>query len=213
MTSLASFALAAALVSANPATDANPPVTATTPAPSQKAAKPTVPVKLPAVCDGLEKNGNGKILVIEVKDADDNPGARTCGFIAAQPQEVYDALSDYETFPRWMDKVKKIELEWKDAKTANVTYEIGTFVGSFTYVLERLHYPPKRVTWTKIGGDFKLIVGSYDFYPVDGGTVLILESYVDPGVYMPGFVESHFREKGARRIIEDVRNEVKRRQK
>lgn len=168
-----------------------------------------------AFCAAAEKKPDGDIVLKATTDTHGNKGVRTCAYVPATTAETYAVLIDYKSFPKWMDKVEKVDVQWVDAKTALVDYQLDTFVGDFKYRLRRVHEPAKHVEWARVEGDFKLITGTYDFVPIAGdkGSYFILETYVDAGKAIPGFVENYFREKGARRLVEDIREEVERRGK
>lgn len=168
-----------------------------------------------AFCAKAEKDPAGDIVLKETTDTAGNKGVRTCAYVAATTTETYQTLIDYASFPKWMDKVEKIDVKWVDSEVALVDYHLDTIAGDFKYQLRRLHQPGKRVEWSRVSGDFKKITGIYTFVPIAGdkGSYFILETYVDPGKAIPGFIESYFREKGAKRLIEDIREEIGRRYK
>lgn len=168
-----------------------------------------------AFCAKAEKTHDGDIVLKQTTDAAGNKGVRTCAYVAATTLETYQTLVDYPTFTKWMDKVEKIGVKWVEADVALVDYQLDTIAGDFEYQLRRVHQPGKRVDWSRVSGDFKMITGIYIFVPIAGesGSYLIHESYVDPGKAIPGFIESYFRDKGAKRLIEDIRDEIGRRYK
>lgn len=168
-----------------------------------------------AFCAKAEKDPEGDIVLKESTDPDGNKGVRTCAYVAATTMETYQTLVDYASFPKWMDKVEKTGVKWVDGEVALVDYELDTMAGTFKYQLRRVHQPGRRVEWKRVSGDFKNITGIYTFVPIAGdkGSYFILETYVDPGKAIPGFIESYFRVKGAKRLIEDIREEIGRRYK
>jgi uncharacterized membrane protein len=165
-------------------------------------------------CDKAEMKADGDINLVPMTK-NGVRGIRACAYVAATTEETYAALTDYPSFPRWIDKVEKIDAKWDDAQVAMVTYTLGTMFGSYHYTLRRVHQKDKRVEWSRASGDLKVIDGTYDFTPIPGqkASYLIMETYLDPGVKMPGFIENYFREKGSRRLMNDIREEVARRQK
>lgn len=168
-----------------------------------------------AFCAKAEKSHDGDIVLTQTKDAAGNKGVRTCAYVGATTMETYQTLIDYASFPQWMDKVEKVGVKWVDAEVALVDYHLDTIAGDFKYQLRRVHQPGRRVDWSRVSGDFKMITGIYTFVPIEGtqASYLIHESYVDPGKAIPGFIESYFRDKGAKQLIEDIRDEIGRRRK
>jgi hypothetical protein len=96
-----------------------------------------------------------------------------------------------------------------------VDYEIGTMFGTYRYRLERIHDKEKAVRWLRVSGDLKHVSGRYAFIPIEGSkaSLLVIETFVDPGKPIPGFIENYFTQKGTRQIMEDVRDQVAKRGK
>jgi ribosome-associated toxin RatA of RatAB toxin-antitoxin module len=164
-------------------------------------------------CASAPKSPQGEIKVEAKPDPNGIPGAWVCGYVAASQEEIYAALTDYPSMPKWLDKVEGTSVKWLDEWTADVTYEIDFGYKKARYTLRRHHKPFAKVEWVHAGGDFKLLTGRYEFIPAGDkqGTYMFLEQFMDPGIWVPGFVRSFLQEKGSRRLVEDVRAEVARR--
>ena len=165
-------------------------------------------------CDKAERKNDGEI-VLKKFTVNGLKGIKACAYVDATTDQTYAALTDYASFPKWIDKVDKIAVEWPTPQTAMVSYTIGTLFGDFKYVLRRVHQKPFHVQWTRESGDFKTVNGAYTFIPIAGtsASYFIIETSMDPGVKMPGFIENYFQEKGSRRLVQDIRDEVTRRNK
>ncbi len=167
-------------------------------------------------CATVAAKADGDIRVEERTSDDGVRGARFCGWVDAKPDEVYAVLTDYASFPKWLNKVEKTTTTRVDEKTIDVAYEMDFTFKTAKYVLRRVHFPAEReVRWTRHSGDFKSLTGRYHFLPgPEGkGTWLVMEQYADAGMWVPGFVRDSLQQGASRRLVDDVRAEVARRRK
>lgn len=166
------------------------------------------------LCDQAEKSPDGAVALVAAISGTGVKGVRACAYIAAPVTTVYGVMTDYPSMPRWIDKLKKINVRWLDAESAIVSYEISTLFGAWRYTQRRIHTKNRNIRFVAVGGDLKSIEGQYEFRPVAGrptASYFYLESFVDPGQHIPEFIVSYFREKATRRLIEDIRSESTRR--
>ena len=104
------------------------------------------------------------------------PGAQTSLLMDVSPKEIYDVVTDFESYPDFLSDVKKVTVE-KKGKTQIVNFEISV-IKKISYTLAFTMTPGKKVSWTFVKGDFfKDNTGSWEFKEVKKGqTVIILES-------------------------------------
>jgi carbon monoxide dehydrogenase subunit G len=133
--------------------------------------------------------------------------------IAAPPQACFDALCDYESFPRWQQAVESVEILERDAdgRASIVRFEIDAKVRRVTYTL-RYHYDePSRIWWEMVEGDVAAVEGEFVLEPNDEGTHATYRLGIDPGVPVPGLLARRLTGGVMRRSVTDLRDEVERR--
>ena len=135
--------------------------------------------------------------------------------IAGTPDECFDAIVDYESFPKWQNAVETTEvLEHNRKKLGKlVRLQVDGKVRKVRYVL-RYHYDrPKRIWWDFVEGEgVKNIEGEYVFE--DLGHAMTLATYklgVDPGMGVPGPVAKRLNQQVMKRSVDDLKREVERR--
>jgi uncharacterized membrane protein len=88
---------------------------------------------------------------------------------------AYDQWTQFETFPQFMEGVKKVRQ--LDDSTLEWTAKIGGQTKTWTArIIEQ--EPDQRVSWESIAGARN--AGSVRFHPTGSGTLVLLELSVDP---------------------------------
>ena len=98
--------------------------------------------------------------------------------INATPQQCFDVITDFESYPEWAEDVKSVSVLEIDESGlgGDVRFRAAAMGRSTTYTL-RYYYGsnPLRIAWRQIEGDItKKIEGEYEFIPLDNGTKLKL---------------------------------------
>jgi carbon monoxide dehydrogenase subunit G len=133
--------------------------------------------------------------------------------VDAPLEDVMEVIEDYESYPEWAD-VKRVEIRERGegARATEVAFEVDVPVlGKASYVL-RYQYAPgdAGLSWmsTEAHGAVRDIRGEYLLNESDDGTThVVYRLGVELGPLVPGFI----RAEGARRVIENALERLKRR--
>ena len=131
--------------------------------------------------------------------------------IDGSPQECFDALTDYESFPEWQQAIKEIEVVSRDknGRGAEVAFQVDAIVRKINYRLSYRYEEPHRITWDYLGGDIKSVEGEYVFEDQgDGTTLATYQLLLDPGVFVPGPIAKALREQVMKRSMEELKRRV-----
>jgi uncharacterized protein YndB with AHSA1/START domain len=97
--------------------------------------------------------------------------AKTQVQIAADPQTVWDALTDFETWPRWMRAVESMSLQGPVAAGSTFVWKAGP--GTIKSRLEEVD-GPRKIAWTGTTFGIKAI-DVFRLEARDGGTLVTEE--------------------------------------
>jgi uncharacterized membrane protein len=108
--------------------------------------------------------------------------------VRAHSDAIWAALVDYEHFTDIFQEMDKVNVLAEDPTGAKVEFWLSIFLTQYHYVLYR-HYenPGQRLTWQRISGDLERIEGAWEIQetPQMDMQLVIYESYVDPGGWVP----------------------------
>jgi ribosome-associated toxin RatA of RatAB toxin-antitoxin module len=112
--------------------------------------------------------------------------------IDASIEELFEIVTDVESYPEWVKGVQEIEVLERDGdgRPLLVRQRVDASIKVLTYVLRYEYDSPERVSWeSEPGGDVKHVAGAYSFeMNDDGGTEVTYELTLDPGFPAPGFM-------------------------
>jgi uncharacterized protein YndB with AHSA1/START domain len=131
--------------------------------------------------------------------------------IEAPPQECFEAITDYETFPDWQAAVKSVAVHSRDAdgRGRDVEFHIDAKVREVSYTLRYSYEAPHSITWDYVDGDVKSVDGEFVFEDRRDGTTLATYSLaIDPGVWLPGPVKKVLTDQVMKRSVEDLKKRV-----
>ena len=131
--------------------------------------------------------------------------------IPASPQDCFDAITDYETFPDWQDAVRSVEVvsRYDDGLGREVSFVVDARVKTISYRLEYSYDEPYRIEWDYLGGDVRDIDGSMTFEEQDDGLTLATYSVLlDAGVWMPGPIRKVLSDQVMKRSVDDLKRRV-----
>jgi ribosome-associated toxin RatA of RatAB toxin-antitoxin module len=134
--------------------------------------------------------------------------------IPGSPEECFDAIVDFETYPEWQDAVlhAKVVESYDDGLGKVVELRVDAKVREVTYRLRYQYDRPTKLWWDFVEGHgVEYIDGEYLFEPRDGVTLATYRLGVDPGVPVPGFIAKRLNEGVMARAVRDLRDEVERR--
>ena len=131
--------------------------------------------------------------------------------VEGTPQQCFDALLDYESFPDWQRAVKSTEVESRDrsGRGRDVAFEIDAKVKTIRYRLRYSYEPPHRIAWEYLDGDVKDVDGEMVLEDQGDGTTLATYSLaLDPGVWMPGPLQKILNDQVMKGSVEDLKRRV-----
>lgn len=131
--------------------------------------------------------------------------------VAARPAQCFDALVDYDSFPRWQRAVRRVEVLTRDGagRGEHVAFEVDVKVRAVSYELRYAYEPPHRISWKYVRGDVKDIDGEFILEDRGDGTTLATYSVgLDPGVWLPRPLVKLLNEHAMRGSVEDLKRYV-----
>ena len=106
---------------------------------------------------------------------------------AAKPQDVFEVLTDFESYPEFIPEVSYARIvEETDAYTV-IDFRIN-LGRSFSYTLKFTTKPYQWVRWTYVRGDFRSNEGSWTLEPKGPHTEATYRLALDLGRLVPKFV-------------------------
>jgi uncharacterized membrane protein len=131
--------------------------------------------------------------------------------VEGTPQDCFDALVDYESFPDWQRAVKAVDVVTRDSagRGEEVSFEIDAKVRTIRYTLRYAYEPPGRITWDYVEGDVKDVDGEMTLEDRGDGTTLATYSLaLDPGVWLPGPLQKVLNDQVMKGSVEDLKRRV-----
>jgi coenzyme Q-binding protein COQ10 len=84
-------------------------------------------------------------------------------------ENIYNVITDYESYPEFVDGVSSINILEQDENGARVEYALN-LIKKFTYVIKLTHLKPNQVQWEFESGDiFKKNNGSWNLTDIGNG--------------------------------------------
>jgi ribosome-associated toxin RatA of RatAB toxin-antitoxin module len=131
--------------------------------------------------------------------------------VQGTPQQCFDALLDFETYPEWQDAVRDCEIQSRDGKGRGqrVWFEIDAKVKRLSYTLDYSYEEPHMLTWEFVEGDVRDIDGEFVLEDQGDGTTLATYGLrLDAGMWMPGKIASILNDQVMQRSVEDLKARV-----
>lgn len=131
--------------------------------------------------------------------------------VEGSPQQCFDALADFDSYPAWQSAVKDCEVlsRGDDGRARRVSFEIDAKVKTVSYTLDYSYEEPSRVAWRYVEGDVKDVDGDFTLEDQGDGTTLATYSLrLDAGMWLPGPVSSMLTDGVMQRSVEDLKARV-----
>jgi ribosome-associated toxin RatA of RatAB toxin-antitoxin module len=105
--------------------------------------------------------------------------------INASTQKIFDLLTDFESYPDFMPGVRNTMVLDREADSTVVEFSVKV-IKVFTYTLRFTQIPPKELSWTYVGGDFRDVTGSWRIESLEEGKSRATYTVnVDGGFFIP----------------------------
>jgi len=131
--------------------------------------------------------------------------------VDATPQQCFDALLEFETYPDWQAAVKDCEVQSRDrdGRGRRVAFDIDAKVKTVSYTLDYSYDEPHLLSWQYVEGDVKDVDGEFILEDMGDGTTLATYALrLDAGVWMPGPIASMLTDGVMQRSVEDLKARV-----
>jgi uncharacterized membrane protein len=132
--------------------------------------------------------------------------------IEAPIATCFDAIVDYETFPRWQNAVESVEVldRHDDGLGRNVRLFVDAKVRKIDYVLDYSYQRPNRIEWDFVSGNgMRGVDGDYTFEEL--GPERTRATYklgADPAIPVPGIVAKRVHKELVKRSVQDLKREA-----
>ncbi len=135
--------------------------------------------------------------------------------IAATADEVFDAITDYESFPGWLSAVYETQVLERDRKSKLgelVKFEVDGKVRKVRYTLRYSYDRPNEITWDFVEGEgIKRLEGEWQIEDKGGTTAATYKAGIDPGGGVPGPVAKRVQKSTVKKVVEELKAEAERR--
>jgi len=115
--------------------------------------------------------------------------ARKSLVINASPQDCYDAICDFESYPSWQKLIQSVKvIEYDDQKRPEVVeFWLDAILKKVKFVNKYEYFPEDFImSWKAANGDIKTNEGSYVFKKLrEGKTNAIFSLHIELGFYAP----------------------------
>lgn len=135
--------------------------------------------------------------------------------VEAPIEVAFDAIVDYESFPRWQNAVERIEVidHTSEGLGQTVRLYVDAKIRKIDYTLRYRYERPARIEWDFVEGNgMRDVDGVYTFEDLGGGRCRATYKLgADPEVPVPGFVLRRTHKQLVQRSVEDLKREAERR--
>lgn len=131
--------------------------------------------------------------------------------VQGTPQQCFDALLDFDSYPDWQQAVKDCEVQSRDGKGRGqrVFFEIDAKAKGISYTLDYSYEEPHMLTWEFVAGDVRDIEGEFVLEDRGDGTTLATYGLrIDSGTWLPGKIASILNDQVMQRSVEDLKARV-----
>jgi hypothetical protein len=124
----------------------------------------------------------------------------------------YDAIGDFEAYPRWSSPVTSIAVldRHPDGKARRVEFAVDMKLKTVRYVLEYTWHPPNRLTWKMVDGDLADIEGSYVFEADGARTIATCSQAISLGFWVPSMILKPIEQTALKQSVLEFKTEAER---
>jgi len=129
--------------------------------------------------------------------------------IKASLHEVFDVISDFESYPEFLSGSKKVKVLKKSGKKMQVEFHMD-LIKSISYTLDVELKPPHELHWTLVKGDFmKSNTGAWKLSEKKKGhTHAVYEIDISFGLLVPKAIASMLVEKNLPSMMKEFKERV-----
>jgi uncharacterized membrane protein len=135
--------------------------------------------------------------------------------IEAPVETCFDAIVDYESFPRWQDAVDSVEVMSRttDGLGEDVRLFVDAKIRKIDYVLRYSYTRPNEIRWDFVEGNgMRDVDGVYTLEAIGPNRTLATYNLgADPELPVPGMILRRTHKQLVKRSVEDLRDEAERR--
>jgi uncharacterized membrane protein len=126
--------------------------------------------------------------------------------IQVPTDDIFDALVDIRTHPKWNKAVKEVHVldEDEQGRPHQAQFQVDAVVKVLHYVIEYA-YRADMISWKMVSGNMKRNAGSYQIISRGTMTQLIYTFDQDPGVPLPGMILQQGIKMGAKQMLLDFK--------
>ena len=131
--------------------------------------------------------------------------------VAATAEEIFDVVTDFESYPDWNPNIKQVEIKETDTdgRGVEVWFEVDAKLKVVKYTLEYDYsQAPDAISLDLLEGDVKELRGSYVFDEFDDVTEVAYETTIDPGFPVPGMIKRQAQKQIAKAALADLKKRV-----
>lgn len=138
------------------------------------------------------------------------PAANRKEIFEAPIENVYKVITDYASYPDFVDGVQDVKVIEQDEKGAVVEYSLN-MIKKFTYRLKMKHEAPNKITWEFESGDiFKKNRGHWKLKDLgDGKTEVDYEVELEVKVFAPNAIINKLATKSLPSMLESYHKRAK----
>lgn len=155
-----------------------------------------------------KKLSQGHIFVKGVRDEVSKiPGVKAWFTVKAPLEFIWQTMIDSEKERDIYTSDYKLNIINKTDFYENVEYEVIIFFNKFQYVLHRIFDKKAyRISWDKTKGDFNSMSGYWEIQqtPKSDTYLIIYESYVDSGFFIPDFLVQMIQQDETRKMMKTL---------
>jgi ribosome-associated toxin RatA of RatAB toxin-antitoxin module len=132
--------------------------------------------------------------------------------VDATPLECFNAIMDFERYPRWSSAVVQATILERDARGLGriVEFFIDMKLNRIRYVLDYSYKKPSSLTWRGVDGDIEGVEGAYTFEKAGGGTLATCKQAITIGFWVPGPIRTLLERTALQQSVREFKAEVER---